>query len=89
MNASIQLVSVFRKVRNEDGSEHFVGALNPKMLKKAGAGEVQVVLVPGEGMARGVMDLMKKGTGSADLLMFAESLSIKQDELGRRSPKSS
>jgi len=72
MNPTINLISGFKKVKTEDGAEHFSGTLNLKALKKAGTSEIQVVLLPNEGLPKGLLDLMKKGGQVPDLLLFSE-----------------
>jgi hypothetical protein len=78
MNPTINLISGFKKVKAEDGSEHYTGTLNLRALKKAGANEIQVVLLPNEGLPKGLLDLMKKGGVVPDLLLFCETSPPKQ-----------
>jgi hypothetical protein len=73
MNPTINLISGFKKVKTEDGTEHYSGTLNLRALKKAGTSEIQVVLLPNEGLPKGLLDLLRKGGQVPDLLLFAES----------------
>ena len=73
MNPTINLISGFKKVKTEDGTEHYTGTLNLRSLKKAGTSEIQVVLLANEGLPKGLLDLMKKGGMVPDLLLFSET----------------
>jgi hypothetical protein len=73
MNPTINLISGFKKVKAEDGSEHHTGTLNLRALKKAGTSEIQVVLLSNEGLPKRLLDLMKKGGQVPDLLLFSET----------------
>ena len=71
MKPGINLISVFSKVKGEDGSEYYSGSLNAASLKKAKEKEIDVVLMPVEAIPKSLVELIKKsGNQKADLLMF-------------------
>lgn len=73
MNPAINLLSGFRRVKSEEGIEHYAGSLNLKSLKKVSDVEIEVVLLSTNALPKSLTELMKKGGSSPDLLMFAES----------------
>ena len=71
MKPGINLMSVFSKVKGNDGSEYYTGALNPALFRKIKDKEIDVVLMPLESVPESLVTLLKKsGNQKADLLMF-------------------
>ena len=79
MNPSINLLSGFKKIKGEEGLEHFAGTLNLKAIKRLSDGEIEVVLLPATALPKSLMELMKKAGNVPDLLMFSENSPGKQD----------
>ncbi len=71
MKPGINLISVFSKVKGEDGSEYYSGSLNVASLKKTKEKEIDLVIMDVEAIPRSLVELIKKsGNQKADLLMF-------------------
>jgi len=73
MNPAIDLISGLKKVKTEDGAEQYVGSINVKSLKRTTQAEIRILLVQSEALPKGLHEMMRKGGGMPDLLMFAES----------------
>jgi len=73
MEAPFNLIAGFKKTSSEEGAENYSGTINVKALRKAGGGQVRVVLLPSNRLPESLLGLMKKGSDSPDLLLFAET----------------
>ena len=72
MNPSINIISAFSRIKDENGNDHFTGVIDVAALKKAKMSEIEVVLVPIESVPKTQARLMTRYAVSKDgLIMFA------------------
>ncbi len=73
MKPGIDVISVFEKKKDENGTEFFTGTIDLKALKKIKADELRVVMMPGDLLPASLHSLMDRNTTSSNgLFMFVE-----------------
>jgi hypothetical protein len=74
MKLPINVITTLKRVPGEDGKDHFIGTLEPSVLKKARASEIDIVLMPLESIPNTLVHLMSKsGIEKNSLIMFANT----------------
>jgi len=72
MNPSINIISTFSRIKDENGNDHFTGSIDVAALRKIRMNEIEVVLVPIESVPKTLAKLMTRNAVSKDgLIMFA------------------
>ena len=74
MNPGVDVISVFEKKNDENGTEFFTGTIDLKALKKIKADELRVVMMPGDLLPPSLLGLMGKSEMAMNgLFMFMEN----------------
>ncbi len=74
MKPGIDVISVFEKKSDENGTEFITGTIDLKALKKIKADELRVVMMPGDLLPPSLLGLMGKSEMAMNgLFMFMEN----------------